>query len=162
MWAKISSIHSSPTSLEETPHICAGCEWRRVLTTNANDPLGGRGKWYKFEGAFILMFSILILDNLERNLNAAVLEPFPVILEVSWQMQEHFWYWQIHPAWFFLEWYMWFCKIYECMTAYAAWNLDPQPSHVSEEHSNIASRQQTQLTSNQLHKAIHIIYIYII
>jgi hypothetical protein len=96
---------------------------------------------------------------LERNLNAAVLEPFPVILEGSWQMQEHFWYWQIHPAWFFLEWYMWFCKIYECMTAYAAWNLDPQPSHVSEEHSNIASRQQTQLTSNQLHKAIHIIYI---
>ena len=143
MWAKISSIHSSPTSLEETPHICAGCEWRRVLTTNANDPLGGRGKWYKFEGAFILMFSILILENLERNLNAAVLELFPVILEGSWQMQEHFWYWQIHPAWFFLEWYMWFCKIYECMTAYAAWNLDPQPSHVSEEHSNIASRQQT-------------------
>ena len=58
--------------------------------TNANDPLGGRGKWYKFEGASILMFSILILENLERNLNAAVLEPFPVILEGSWQMQEHF------------------------------------------------------------------------
>ena len=37
-----------------------------------------------------LMFSILILENLERNLNAAVLEPFPVILEDSWQMQEHF------------------------------------------------------------------------
>ena len=59
-------------------------------STNANDPLGGRGKWYKFEGAFILLFSILILENLERNLNAAVLEPFPVILEGSWQMQEHF------------------------------------------------------------------------
>ena len=65
------------------------CSCTYVWITNANDPLGGRGKWYKFEGAFISMFSILILENLERNLNAAVLEPFPVVLEGSWQMQEH-------------------------------------------------------------------------
>ena len=52
-------------------------------------------------GGFFLMFSVLIFENLERNMKAAVLEPFPVILGGPWRMQQHFWYWEIHPAKFF-------------------------------------------------------------
>ena len=96
------ALHCSQGVLVQS---CSGlhCNWLCVYIilyyiTNANDPLGGRSTWYKFGVAFF--FNVFSFDfwKLREKYERRCFRTFPVMLGGSWRMQQHFWYWEIHPA----------------------------------------------------------------